>query len=149
MQDLIANIGHWIWLILAGVLLILELAAPGTFFLWLALAAILTGVAASTFIVELSWQFQIVLFAAFSVILVLLVRPRLHRNTTPNDQPNLNQRMYNYVGGVYRLETDIEDGRGKLRIDDTLWDVIGPDMRKGARVKVLRVEGLRLVVEAA
>jgi membrane protein implicated in regulation of membrane protease activity len=149
MQDWLPDIGHWSWLILAAVLLLLELAVPGVFFLWLALAAMLTGIAAATFIVDLSWQIQIVLFAVLSVVLVLLVRPRLQSRASQGNQTNLNQRMYNYVGGVYRLETDMEDGNGKVRIEDTLWDVTGPNLRKGARVKVVRVDGLRLVVEAA
>jgi membrane protein implicated in regulation of membrane protease activity len=147
MQELLLNIGHWLWLIIAGVLLLLELAAPGVFFLWLALAATLTGIA--TFIVDFPWQIQIVLFATLSVILVLLVRPRLRSHGTPSDQPNLNQRMYNYVGRIYPLETDIRNGRGKVRIDDTLWDVEGPELSKGTRVRVARVEELRLVVEPA
>lgn len=147
MQDLLVSTGHWIWLIIGGVLLILELAAPGVFFLWLALAAIVTGIA--TFIIDFSWQLQIVLFAILSIVLVAIVRPRLRTHGTQNDQPNLNQRMYNYVGRTYSLETAIKDGRGKLRIDDTLWDVIGPDLAKGTRVKVSGVQELRLIVEPA
>jgi hypothetical protein len=147
MHDFLLNIGHWAWLVIAGVLLILELAAPGAFFLWLALAAILTGVA--TFVVDFPWQIQVVLFATLSVVLVLLVRPRLRSHRIPSDQPNLNQRMYNYVGRTYSLETEIKDGQGKVRIDDTLWDVVGPNMPKGSRVRIAGVEELRLVVEPA
>ena len=38
---------------------------------------------------------------------------------------------------------------GQIRIDDTMWDVIGPDLKKGEWVEVKGVNGLRLEVEAA
>lgn len=145
MEDFAASGSYLIWLTVTGILLILELAAPGAFFLWLALAALVTGLA--TFVVELSWQPQIVLAAILSVALVFLARLRWRSMRT--DQPNLNRRMNNHVGHTYPLETDIKDGGGKVRIDDTLWDVTGPDLPKGVRVRVARIEEFRLVVEAA
>ena len=45
MEQFVPVLGQWLWWIVAGVLLILELTAPGVFFIWLAIAAALTGVA--------------------------------------------------------------------------------------------------------
>ena len=45
MEHFIPFLGYWIWWVIAGVLLILELLAPGIFFIWLAVAAALTGLA--------------------------------------------------------------------------------------------------------
>jgi inner membrane protein len=53
------------------------------------------------------------------------------------------------VGRVFVLEQPIVNGVGKLRIDDTLWDVDGPDLPTGARVKVTGLNGMRLVAETA
>jgi membrane protein implicated in regulation of membrane protease activity len=47
------------------------------------------------------------------------------------------------------LDEPIVNGRGKVRIDDTLWTVSGSDRGKGEWVKVTAVDGTRLIVEAA
>jgi inner membrane protein len=41
------------------------------------------------------------------------------------------------------------NGSGKIKVEDTLWDVDGPDMAVGSRIKVTAVQGMRLMVEAA
>jgi inner membrane protein len=148
MMGFLGSLGPWGWLSIGGVLLILEMAAPGVFFIWLGLAAVAVGLL--TFAVDLAWQIDIAIFAVLSVLFLLLIRPWYERrNASLSDRPNLNQRMYDYVGQSYVLEHPLKDGRGKLRIDDTLWDVLGPDTPAGARVKVSGVEGLRLRVEQA
>ena len=43
----------------------------------------------------------------------------------------------------------IVDGEGKLDIEGTRWDVLGPNLAKGATVKVTAVEGMKLRVTEA
>jgi membrane protein implicated in regulation of membrane protease activity len=118
---------------------------PGVFLMWLGLAAAIIGVI--DVFADLSWQSEIALLAVLSVLLVLFVRPRVK---FPQGEPsNLNQRMYDYVGRSYVLHEAIVNGRGKVRIDDTLWVVTGSDRDKGEWVKVKSVDGTRLVVEPA
>src|SRR5256885_7244916 len=50
----IVSLGAWNWFILAALLFLIEILAPGSFMLWLALSAILVG-AISTAVVW-SWQ---------------------------------------------------------------------------------------------
>ena len=148
MMALFDSLGPWGWLSLGGLLLILEMLAPGVFFIWLGLAALAVGLLA--FAVDLIWQYDVALFAIFSVLALLIIRPWYSkRNTTESDRPNLNRRMYDYVGRSYLLDGAIANGRGKLRIDDTLWEASGPDMPKGVKVKVIGVDGMRLLVEPA
>jgi hypothetical protein len=40
------------------------------------------------------------------------------------------------------------NGRGKLTIEDTVWQIEGPDMEAGTRVKVTAVNDMTLVVAA-
>jgi len=146
MSDILQTLGGWTWWIVAGLLLIAELAAPGFLFLWLALAAGALGII--VWFVDVSWQLQLALWAVLSVIFVVVAKPWLKlRNQIESDQPNLNRRMFNYVGKSYVLDEPIVNGRGKIRIEDTLWQVSGPDTPKGHWVKVLRADGLSLVVE--
>lgn len=148
MNDLIPVLGTWFWWVAAAILLIVELMLPGFFFIWLAAAAVAMGIADALF--GFGWQAELVLFALFSVVCVFIgKRVMSARRGQDSDRPNLNQRMYDYLGNTYVLEDPIVNGRGKVRIGDTIWEVTGPDLPRGARVKVAAVDNLRLRVEAA
>lgn len=146
MADFIPLLGNWIWWVVAGVLLLLELMAPGVFFIWLAAAAAAVGVL--DLALNLGWQLELLVFAVLSIVSVLYGRSMLKKKRAlDSDQPNLNQRMYDYVGRTFSLHEPIVDGRGRINIDGTLWEVRGPDSPKGAHMKVTGVDGLRLNVE--
>ena len=147
-MDQLLPFGDWFWWIAAGVLLILELTAPGVFFMFLAAAAVIVGVLDTA--LSLGWQIELTLFAGFSLIFVLAGRPFLkRRHLFDSDRPNLNQRMYDHVGKNFVLAEPVVDGKGRLRIEDTIWELRGPDLPQGARVKVTGVDGMRLKIEAA
>ena len=98
----------------------------------------------------LGWQGEVAVFAGFSLLLVLLSWKWVMANRSlKSDQPHLNQRHGAYVGRVLVLDQAIVHGSGKVRIEDALWDVDGPDLPKGAMVKIVGVKGLRLVGKAA
>ena len=63
--------------------------------------------------------------------------------------PDLNKWHDGYVGDSFVLFEPIIDGKGKLTIDETEWEVRGPDAPAGARVKVTGKDGSRLRVVAA
>ena len=145
MQELFPFLGIWFWWIAAGILLFLELMVPGVFFMWLAFAAASVGI--TDYFIDLSWQLELLAFAGFSLVFVYLARPWYSKNRIhTSDQPNLNQRIYGHVGKSFVLAEPIVDGHGKLNIDGTRWEVLGPDLAKGAHVHVTGVEGMKLRV---
>ena len=148
MQELFPLVGIWFWWIVAGALLLLELMTPGVFAMWLALAAASVGI--TDYFVVLSWQLELLAFAGFSLVYVYLARPWYSKGTLQNsDQPNLNQRIYAFVGKSFVLAEPIINGQGKLDIEGTRWDVLGPNLAKGATVRVTAVEGMKLRVTEA
>ena len=138
---------YWLWLIAAAVMLAVELASPGIFFLWLGLAAATVG--GITYFLPLEWIYSLPLFACLSVAYVYFGRPYYGGKARKTDQPNLNQRQYNYVGRTYVLAQPITQGRGKLTIEDTVWDVSGPDLPTGSAVRISGIDGMTLKVIAA
>lgn len=147
-MDTIVALGPWAWLIAGLILIGLETLVPGVFFFWLGIAAILTGVADWLF--GLSWQHNLLGFAVLSVASVLMGRWLTKRaDERVEDNPMLNRRGDALVGRVFPLDRPIVSGEGRIRVDDTVWRVIGPDMAAGASVRVIRVEGTALIVEAA
>lgn len=146
MSELVPLLGDWFWWVVAGVLLMLELTAPGVFFIWLAIPAATVGMLDLTF--DMGWQSELVIFAALSLFSVFAGRNWLKKkNVFDSDLPNLNQRMFDFVGRSYVLDEAIAEGRGRLLIDSTFWEIRGPDAPKGTRVRVTGVDGLRLIVE--
>jgi inner membrane protein len=148
MDQFIPLLGNWFWWIAAGLLLFAELMAPGIFFLWLAVAAGLVGLV--DLVWPMGWHGEVLLFAGLSLVLTLTGWPWMKRMRHPqSDQPHLNQRMNAMVGQVHTLEHPLVNGRGKLRLADTLWDVEGPDLAAGDKVRITATAGMKLVVVAA
>ena len=142
------SIVFWHWWILAGVLLIIELTAPVFFFLWLGIAAAATGLLLLVF-PGLPIEMQLVLFAVLSIAAVIAWRRYRETHPHSSDQPNLNRRGEQYKGRTFTLEQAIENGVGKVTVDDSTWRVKGPDMPAGTKVRVSGVEGVVFVVEEA
>jgi inner membrane protein len=148
MADLFPVIGQWFWWIAAAFLLIGEMIAPGFFLLWLAAAAALTALIDMA--INLGWQGEIATFAGLSLALVLLTWRMVSAQWHPkSDQPHLNKRSQGFVGQTYVLDQPIANGRGKIRIQDALWDVRGPDLPAGSRISVTGVDGMELTVTPA
>ena len=144
-ENLVVSLGVWRWFVLGLVLLGLELVAPGTLLLWLGMAAIAVGLLA--FVLDPGWQIELVLFAVLGLAAAVgwwfYGRPD---NAASSDRPMLNRRAERHVGKVFTLDAPIADGEGRVRIDDTIWRVSGPDLPAGARIRVTAADGARLVV---
>lgn len=146
-MNFLAQLGNWNWFIAGGILLALEVMLPGTYMLWLGLAAIATGVIG--WIVSLTWQVQVVIFAVLSVVSVLLGRRFYPTVVTTTDKPFLNRRADAFVGRIFTLDEPIVSGSGRVRIDDSTWRVTGPDCPAGSKVRVTQADGASLIVEKA
>jgi inner membrane protein len=145
MMSTIVGLGIWNWFIVGGLLLAIEVLAPGTFMLWLGLSALLVGVI--SLLIDWPWQMQLVAFAVFAVASIPIWHRVGRRVAGPVDQPFLNRRSEAFVGQVFTLEKPIVNGSGTVRIGDTVWRVAGPDASAGSRVKVTRADGAMLFVE--
>ena len=153
MMSIIDFLGPWSWVIFGLLLLGLEILAPGTFFLWFGLSALVVG--AITLIVGTDsavwvWQAQWVVFLALSLATAIVGRRiMVRKGWDKSEDPDLNQRGAQLLGRTAVLTDAISEGRGRAKIGDTVWQVSGPDMNKGKRVKVIGHDGAMLEVEPA
>jgi inner membrane protein len=146
MRSLLEGPEFWQWWVLAVLLLALEVAAPGALFLWLAMAAGAVGLVV-LMVPTLTWQMQVLLFAVGGIGAVIAWRAYARRHPRPSDEPALNRRGAQYVGQVFHLTEPILDGRGRIKVGDTVWRVAGPDLPAGTRVRVTGTSGIMLEVE--
>ncbi len=140
------SIDFWHWLILALLLIILEIVVPGAFFLWMGVSAGVVGLILWMF-PDIGWESQLLLFSVISIVSIALWRIRLNKHPTESEDNTLNARTTQYIGRVFTLVEPIEDGYGKIHVDDSYWQVSGPDCEKDKKVKVVSVDGMILKVE--
>src|SRR4051794_11531653 len=146
-ENALLALGIWTWFVVAAVLMILELAAPGAFMVWLGLGAAATGVVSLIF-VDMPWQQELLVFAVLALTSAVFGRDMMRRlNAGGTDRPFLNRRADAFVGREFVLAEPIVNGGGCVRVDDTIWRVTGADAPVGTRVRVARVDGAALVVE--
>lgn len=138
----------WHWWIAGAVLLIVEVTAPGAFFLWMGASAGITGLVLLVF-PSMGWEYQFLIFALFSVVSIVAWRRYLNSRPIETDKPSLNRRGEQYVGRTLTLAEPIVNGTGKVRLSDTTWKIEGDDQPEGTKVTVTGIEGTVLKVERA
>ena len=143
MTGFLESLEFWHWLVLGIVLAIIEVFAPGAFFLWLGISAAIVG-SVLWLMPGTSWELQLLLFAILSVASVVVARRYLTAHPLETDLPNLNQRGQQYVGRVFTLIEPVVNGRGKIRVDDSTWKITCEDCEAGTKVIINGVEGVVL-----
>ena len=142
--DALTHFGPWLWFAVAVSLFVFETIVPGVHFLWFGLAAGATGVVALA--APISWQWQLIVFSLLAFITVFLVRRSGYGDNAKSDEPALNVRGAQYIGRMVVVEEAIRNGRGKVRVGDTIWAAEGEDAPAGSRVEVTGVNGTVLVI---
>ncbi|MDP1602290.1 MAG: NfeD family protein [Legionella sp.] len=135
----------WYWLALALVLIIAETLGAAGFLIALGMAAASIGIL--TWIFAITWQWQLICFSLFSVFFAVAWWQFLKKRTLAT--PTLINRPFeSMLGRTAVLVEAIENGRGKIRVNDAHWFVTGPELPVGSKVKIIGIaEGTLLVVE--
>ena len=136
----------WYWWVASIVLLAIELLAPGFFFLWIAIAAFITG-CLLLLLPATGVEIQFFVFSVLSVASIVAWRMFFKKHPTETDHPLLNKRGAQYIDRIFTLHEPIVNGQGKIKVDDTIWKVHGEDADSNSKVKVVSVKGTILVVE--
>ncbi len=145
------SISFWHWLAFGGFVMLIEVLVPGVIFLWLGIAAVITGLLLAL-IPTMSWEVQAILFAILSVVAIFIGRRIVAARQAPTDHPTLNRRGRTLLGTQHTLEEATAGGRGRVRIGDSLWRLAvrppGGELAAGTRITVVDVDGTTLIVEA-
>ena len=140
---------HYLWWIVALVLIGAEVLLPGYFLLWIGIGAAATGLL--VLVAPLPMLAQAIAFVVLAFLSCAIywyqVRPRMRR--TDQSESRLNRRGEQNIGRQYVLAEAIVNGRGKARVGDGLWLVSGPDLPVGTTVEVVAVDGNTLRVKPA
>ena len=137
-----------IWLIIAGVCLIVEIATVGFLVFWLAVAALITCVL-SLFIDNVIIQTTI--FVILSAVLILLTRP-LAKKLSSKDTLVTNANSIVGKEAIVTKEINEETSNiGQVKVSGDVWSAICYSSTEpipvGSKVKITKIDGVKLVVE--
>jgi len=151
MRDLFSFLndwGMWGWLTFGLILMILELFVPGTFVIWFGFGAVTTGLVMA--FMPLSVSGQLAAFALCSTVSLcfgFFVYKRVFGANKEVAQKNKTGAQ-KYIGQSFKVTEAIGEDLGKVAVGDTVWLAkSGHPIAKGARAKVVAVEGTILIVE--
>jgi inner membrane protein len=136
---------HWTWLAIGLVLAAAEIAVPGFFLIWLAGAAVITGLV--VWIMPISIALQVLLFAVLALGFVMAARRWLKTNEIEGADPAMNDRGARLIGEIVQITHAIDNGTGRASHGDTEWLVKGPDAAPGTKMRISGHDGVVLVVE--
>jgi len=146
MWEFLQHLSYWDWLALGTVLLILEVFGAGGYLLWVGIAGLIVGVL--TFLIpEMSWTLQLPLFGVLAILTAMYWWRRQRGSVESGDQPNLNRRGHELIGRTFVVQQAIVEGRGKIKVGDSVWMAVGPDAAVGTPVRVTAQNGTVLSVE--
>ena len=144
-------ISWWIiWLVIAVIMLVIEIATTGLATLWFAIGAV---VAMIMDLCGASVASQIIAMAAISavcfVVCMIWVKPKLESLRKKNVQKTNADRLIGREGVVI-VPFNSTEGKGQVKVDGQIWSAkSGEDYTEGTKVTVKAIEGVKLVVERA
>ena len=136
-----------IWLILAGIFFIGEIATTGFLVFWFGVGALLAM--ASSFFTS-SIILQTVIFIISSTILILVTKPFVKKFV---DIKTTNTNAYSIIGknALVIKEIDPIHSTGQIKVDGEVWSAESQNSEvipKGSEVKVIAIEGVKAIVKA-
>lgn len=139
---------YWYWFSLAALLLLLEIIVPGIFLIWLGMGAAFVGVFLVIFPqADLAWQlFALVVSISGAVALGLKWQKKILKT-----QPaTLNLGLEGYIERTAVVSQEFNQGRGRVRIDDSSFPAISEDdpLEVGQAVSIIAIQDNRFVVAA-
>jgi len=140
-----------IWVGLAIVFGLIELASAGFFFIFLAGGA---ACAALIAVLSNSIALQIVVFLAVSILLTIFARPMLRKALNVGDRPLVASNVHALIGTEALVLEDVDKYNGKVKVIHTgeVWTAYlsqpaeGEILAAGSPAEIIKVDGAKLAV---
>ena len=136
-----------IWLVLFVTMLIIEAIGPALVSIWFALGAVIALIL--SFIPEVAWWIEVIVFVVISIATLLALRPILKRYIKRN---NYNTNIDSFTGKRGYVIEDITYLRpGAVKIGDVSWTAIPVNkdekIVENEIIEVVAVNGNKLIVK--
>lgn len=134
-----------IWLIIAGICLVIEIMTAGFLVFWLAIGALISMIVS---LFTDSILIQTAVFVISSAILIFATKPFVKKFAKTK---NVKTNAFSIIGqnGIVTKEIDSINAKGQVKIDGETWSAVGKDdmdIPKGTEIEVLDIKGVKAVV---
>lgn len=137
-----------VWIIVGIALILSELLATSVVAVFIGLGALVTGIALWAGLID-SLAAQLLLFSLVSVASLVLARRRLKAwfGGYTTDQGENHSTFRQDIGERVSVETDFDQGSGRVILNGVAWDALSDDDLKAGEVAwVIANQGIRLTV---
>lgn len=138
----------WIWVAVIAAAIIVESLSAQLVSVWFALGGFVSLILS---LFDVSIQIQIAVFFAVSVAALIAIWPFAKKLLK---KEHIKTNADRYIGQTAIVTEDISNinAKGQVKVDNQIWSARsenGEDISAGARVKVLKIEGVKLIVAYA
>lgn len=135
----------WLWLIIAGILLIIEIFTHGFLVFWFSVAALITTIVS---IFTSNILIQILVFTIISIVLLFFTKKFSEKIKKTDTSKKFNAESVIGETGVV-IEEVSELNFGVVKVGGSKWTAIAKDdtIEVGHEVIVKKIDGVKLVVE--
>lgn len=132
-----------IWVAVLIVAVIIDICTSSALFIWYGIGAIVA-------IILNNFNFgvttQVVAFAVVGTILTLIFYPIFKKKV--KELPKTTPQEEKYIGQEFIADHDIDEN-SQVKINGTYWAVTneGEKIKKGQRYKIIRIEGIKLIIK--
>ncbi len=135
-----------IWLIIAGICLIIEIMTVGFLIFWFSVGALLTMIV-SFFTDNLIIQTSV--FVLSSTILIFATKPFVQKFV--NKKEGIKTNVYSTVGktGIVTKDINSIESCGQIKVEGEVWSAMGfNDMNipQGTEVEIKEIKGVKAIV---
>lgn len=135
------------WVLVALACCLIEIFTAGLWFLWLALAALLTALGARLGLLT-GMEAQLLVFSVFTLAFLAFTRPLTLRFFRSNETPSNMKAVIGKHGVVTKAISPLE--YGQVKVNGEIWTASAQeDLEPEVRVQVVGVQGVKLVVKEA
>lgn len=139
-------IDMWIvWLVIAILCLVIEGITVELLSVWFSASALITMILA---LVGVPLEWQLVIFATLSVLLIIFTRPLLNKYLKKNESKTNVDALIGEIGTI--TKDILPDDRGEIKIKGQYWLAISAENDKieiDSKVSVIAIEGAKLIVK--
>ncbi|MDX1811972.1 MAG: NfeD family protein [Gammaproteobacteria bacterium] len=133
----------WHWWALALCFVVIEAIYPSGVFMAMALAGGFMG-ALYWYYPELTVPAQLGGFGAFTMVLSYITTYFYRKKLGSHD--DVRSIAAQHMGKEITLTMPVQNGFGEVELDGTIWELKGPDIKKGEKAKIIGIDHHALVV---
>lgn len=138
----------YVWISVAVILAIYEMSTVQLVAVWFVVGAVCAAL--STLFVD-SIVLQLVIFVAVSLVMLLATRPIVNKFRQRQIKVSTNADRLIGTIGVMAGDLSKPEDVGQAKVSGSVWSVKtdNPPLKKDDRVRVIAIEGVKLIVEKA